>query len=279
MPGVLQCPQCGANLSYKTVSPPARARCPKCHSIFQTAAESDVAFEDPATSASGGPTESAAAVPPPLPLEAGAGTGATTWYYSRGGVQFGPFDEATIRRLAHSGTVGPDDYVWNETLPEWTVAHNIPNLFAAPSAVPGVPLARAYAGFWLRLLAFIIDNVVLLAAGAVLGIVMGLLFVAVGAGQEHLEVTANVVGLLVTWLYYALCERSAWQGTLGKKALGLVVTDLYGNRISFGRATGRHFAKILSAIILLIGFIMAGFTDKKQALHDMIAGCVVVRRR
>jgi uncharacterized RDD family membrane protein YckC len=55
------------------------------------------------------------------------------------------------------------------------------------------------------------------------------------------------------------------------------VTDLAGNRISFARATGRHFAKYISLLILLVGYIMAGFTQNKQALHDMIAGTLVRR--
>jgi uncharacterized RDD family membrane protein YckC len=74
-------------------------------------------------------------------------------------------------------------------------------------------------------------------------------------------------------------ESSEWQATLGKKALGLVVTDMAGNRVSFGRSTGRHFGKMLTNLIpAFIGYIMAGFTDKKQALHDMLAGCLVLRR-
>jgi len=60
-------------------------------------------------------------------------------------------------------------------------------------------------------------------------------------------------------------------------ALSMKVTDLQGNRISFARATGRHFAKYISAMILLIGYIMAGFTERKQALHDMITGTLVRR--
>jgi uncharacterized RDD family membrane protein YckC len=83
---------------------------------------------------------------------------------------------------------------------------------------------------------------------------------------------------VLNWLYYALLESSTWQATLGKKALGLEVTDVEGRRISFGRATGRFFAKIISALILFIGFIMAGFTERKQALHDMIAGTLVIRK-
>jgi uncharacterized RDD family membrane protein YckC len=83
---------------------------------------------------------------------------------------------------------------------------------------------------------------------------------------------------VLNWLYYALLESSAWQGTLGKKALGLEVTDLQGRRIGFGRASGRFFAKFISVLTLFIGFIMAGFTERKQALHDMIAGCLVIRK-
>ena len=68
------------------------------------------------------------------------------------------------------------------------------------------------------------------------------------------------------------------QATVGKMVLGMVVTDVNGGRISFGRATGRHFAKWLSALILGIGFLMAAFTERKQALHDMIADTLVVSR-
>ncbi len=82
----------------------------------------------------------------------------------------------------------------------------------------------------------------------------------------------------IGWLYFALMESSKNQGTLGKMALGLKVTDMDGNKISFGRATGRYFSKILSGMILMIGYIIAGFTDKKQALHDMIASCLVLRK-
>jgi uncharacterized RDD family membrane protein YckC len=84
--------------------------------------------------------------------------------------------------------------------------------------------------------------------------------------------------LVLDWLYYTLLESSVWQGTLGKKALGLEVTDLGGRRVSFGRATGRFFARIISGLTLGIGFIMAGFTERKQALHDIIAGCLVIRK-
>jgi uncharacterized RDD family membrane protein YckC len=80
-------------------------------------------------------------------------------------------------------------------------------------------------------------------------------------------------------LYFAVCESSAWQGTLGKLALGIRVTDLQGERISFPRALGRYFAKILSAIILGIGFLMVAWTQRKQGLHDMICDTLVLNGR
>ncbi|MGA9497765.1 MAG: RDD family protein, partial [Terriglobales bacterium] len=80
-----------------------------------------------------------------------------------------------------------------------------------------------------------------------------------------------------SWLYEAFMESSSYQATLGKMIFGMKVTDLYGNRISFGRATGRHFAKWLSGMILGIGYIMVAFTERKQGLHDLLAGTLVRR--
>lgn len=91
-------------------------------------------------------------------------------------------------------------------------------------------------------------------------------------------VAIRLLGLMAGWIYYALMESSGWQATLGKKVLGLKVTDLAGNRISFARASGRFFGKILSGMLLLVGFMMAGFTERKQALHDILAGCLVLRQ-
>jgi Tfp pilus assembly major pilin PilA len=88
----------------------------------------------------------------------------------------------------------------------------------------------------------------------------------------------NAIVVLGGWLYYAAMESSSAQATLGKLALGVKVTDLTGNRIGFGRATGRYFAKIISGLALGIGYVMVAFTQRRQGLHDMIAGTLVVRR-
>jgi uncharacterized RDD family membrane protein YckC len=127
--------------------------------------------------------------------------------------------------------------------------------------------ATKYGGFLVRVVAAIIDGVLLFVVQLVLN-------------QFIDDISArSLVNTVIGWLYYAGLESSGRQATLGKMALGLAVTDVAGNRISFLRATGRYFAKILSALILLIGFIMVAFTEKKQGLHDMIAGTLVVKTR
>jgi len=164
----------------------------------------------------------------------------------------------------------------------------------APAAWPGAAAlsAVAYAGFWLRFVALLIDGLLLYFVSMILFLPfaastgMGMRGMMTGRPPDPQAIFPMIHALLrlallrtvLHWLYYSLLESSAWQGTLGKKALGLEVTDLDGNRISFGRATGRFFAKIISAIILGIGYLMAGFTEKKQALHDILAGTLVIRK-
>jgi len=96
------------------------------------------------------------------------------------------------------------------------------------------------------------------------------------AGMMAAPTVGGLTGIIVGWLYFALQECSAQQATLGKRALGIKVTDANGLRIGFGRATGRFFGKILSGLIFAIGFMLAGWTERKQALHDMLAGTLVV---
>jgi len=186
------------------------------------------------------------------------------------------------------------------------VAHS-PMLAALAVAIPAggaaVPVhsgyavipSVAYAGFWLRFLAYLIDNIVIGIAAVMILIPLIFLtglgaFLAKVVSDEELNDMGALmlvgiifllatISLVVTWLYHAWMESSEWQATVGKRVLGLVVTDAAGQRISFGRATARHFSKIITNMVpLAIGYIMAGFTAKKQALHDMIAACLVLRR-
>lgn len=142
----------------------------------------------------------------------------------------------------------------------------------------GRTAAIGYAGFWRRFGAYFIDSIIMGLVGVVLGIVLG----AAASDQTRANMSFIIIQLAsiaISIAYYAGMESSGSQATLGKQALGIKVTDLNGRRITFGRAVGRFFGKILSALILMIGFIMAAFTERKQALHDMIAGTLVVRTR
>ncbi|MBA7650043.1 hypothetical protein ES703_57844 [subsurface metagenome] len=158
-----------------------------------------------------------------------------------------------------------------------------------------------YAGFWRRFAAFLIDALLISTVlGILYSVFVGLFAVVcmiantgtIQSGEE--SSTAALVGfgvgfvvislilvmceIVISWLYFALMESSRRQATLGKMALRIAVTDVNGRRISFARATGRHFAKIISRIILYIGFILAGFTRKKQAMHDIITDCLVIKK-
>jgi uncharacterized RDD family membrane protein YckC len=173
-----------------------------------------------------------------------------------------------------------------------------------PLAPPPVTVATAtmapgpqlfYAGFWLRFVAYLIDSVILTVG---CGLLIVILFFATGFAAILHNLPANptpgqffasgilfgifwfIAGALcVVWIYYAWMESSSLQGTVGKMALGLLVTDMQCQRVSFARASGRFWAKLITNLIpLWIGYIMAGFTAKKQALHDMIASCLVLRK-
>src|SRR5580658_1239238 len=173
-----------------------------------------------------------------------------------------------------------------------------PSIGAVPmNYVPMVP----YAGFWLRAVAYLLDGLIvgIVALPVIIGLaVVTGLSAAVGAlgssgsnGENDPAAIFATAGFVTffcllmvillggLWLYYALLESSAWQGTVGKKALGLIVTDLDGRRVSFARATGRFFSRLITGLVpLMIGYILAGITAKKQALHDMIAGTLVLRK-
>lgn len=137
---------------------------------------------------------------------------------------------------------------------------------------------HSYAGFWIRFVAALVDgilvNIIAYAAGLMIGIsyAMG----ATEVDETTLGVAGAIVGLGVFWLYHAIFESNAGQATPGKRLLDLKVTDDNGERLSFGRATGRTFAKYISLLPLMAGYLMAGWTQKKQALHDFMASTLVV---
>lgn len=228
---------------------------------------------------------------------------ADEWYYAQQGLQRGPVALERLRELISGGHIARSDLVWHAGMANWSEAGSVAELSGGEVSPTGVMTATlpyspapiqyfnptgavvVYGGFWLRFCAYVIDWIILtIATRAVAGVVPSVLRLPVfNFGRPTplwmlVLVAGSLPSLLIRWLYFALMESSSMQATVGKMALGLIVTDMEGNRVSFARATGRHFGKIISGMILGIGYIMAGFTEKKQALHDMIANTLVVRR-
>jgi uncharacterized RDD family membrane protein YckC len=154
-----------------------------------------------------------------------------------------------------------------------------------------------YAGFWLRFVAYIIDYIIIYVVQSFIFVpILGLMGISFAAKMDNVEnmSDAETMGMIASYaavvsatallttiialLYWALMESSKYQATVGKIALGLKVTDMNGGNLDFVKALIRNVCKIISGMILFIGYIMAGFTDKKQGLHDIIAGTLVVKK-
>ena len=138
-----------------------------------------------------------------------------------------------------------------------------------------------YAGFWKRVAAALIDSFIMLIPsmilGGIIGFVMG--FNNPYVTDIEIEIAVNIMSIVTWWLYSAVFESSDFMATPGKMALGIVVTDYQHKKISFGQASGRYFGKVLSGIIIGIGYIMAAFTEKKQGLHDIMSGSLIINKK
>jgi uncharacterized RDD family membrane protein YckC len=232
-------------------------------------------------------------------------------WIGRNGERHGPYKEDDVRQWLRSGQVSREDLAWYEGLADWqplSVLFPDAATSAPPTAAPvaaGMPPApiisavlEDYAGFWKRVAAYILDAIILYIPSMLIQKMMG--GDAAEAAMKQAELTspgdpqamlaafgqfystmlpAMLIITVITWLYFAFCESSAWQATVGKLALGIRVTDMQGRRISFPRALGRYPAKYLSALIFLIGFLMVAWTKRKQGLHDLIAGTLVLNGR
>lgn len=166
----------------------------------------------------------------------------------------------------------------------------------SPYAPPAAPLLRAgvvhaggevvYAGFWKRVAAYVIDSFVL--SIATYAIQLPLLFGAgafgaslgreptMGPGMMAALVAAYLLPILMQMIYFAWFHSSTHQATLGKMAIGIKVVRENGEAITFARGVGRFFAWILSSLILGIGYLIAAFSERKRALHDMMCDTLVV---
>lgn len=228
------------------------------------------------------------------------------WYYSSSGTDHqGPATLEQLGDLVGEGKLAASHLVWREGMPQWVAAGTLQQLF--PSELPPVmaeavgpigyqsaapqinyynPMGAVvvFAGFWWRFLAYIIDMAILWVPSHVIQTLLQetvRIPIPIRHGIPMFPTPSSLAGLItmaMEWLYFALMESSIHQATVGKMMCGLIVTDEQGRRITFGRATGRYFSKMISGLILYIGFMMAGWTERKQALHDMIASTLVIKK-
>jgi uncharacterized RDD family membrane protein YckC len=147
------------------------------------------------------------------------------------------------------------------------------------SNVTTLPSNRgAYGGLWIRFAANVVDTVVLLLPT----LLVSFLYRSVTPANEEVEkVFVELVdaglNIAIWWVYTAVLLSSPWQATIGMRICGLKIVDYEGQRISFGRATGRFFASCLSALLLCVGFLMIAWTQRRQGLHDFMANTLVVK--
>ena len=213
------------------------------------------------------------------------------WYYSDGGKQVGPVDETELNRLVTLGAVRSDTLVWREGLASWQALGVVRGMHPAAAVAAG----RRYGGFWIRFLARVIDSILLAVINAVVRLPLMLMFglgtmgrmrglERPGAGLIFAPAMIGVLGLsaligIALGAAYEVYFLSSHGATPGKMALGLRVIRADGGPISPMLALGRHFAMWISAFILMIGYIMAGFDPEKRALHDRICETRVIYTR
>ena len=236
---------------------------------------------------------------------------AENWYVGRNGNRTGPFTSDQVRQMAASGQIGPADLLWKEGMANWVVASSVTGLFAGlrgpglppagagalpnPYSAPAEILARepfsgstgsGYAEFLPRVGASLLDGLFTCLMGCIPAFGIAAVFMAMAGGDHEAQQAASVLSSccsqilfhVIGAVYYVVLETSPKQATWGKQIVGIKVTDLSGNRITIGRAIGRYFAKILTGLTCGIGLLMPLFTERKQTLHDMIAGCLALKK-
>ncbi len=240
------------------------------------------------------------------------------WYYAQGAERLGPLTEEDFQQAVNSGTVNSATLVWREGMAQWqpygqvsaggvavaeggvcsqcrrsfptddlvTYEGHVVCAECKPTFLQRLregaiaPVRMLYAGFWIRFVAVFIDAILLWVVQMVLNFV----FMGTLMASQYSESRATGAGIVLVILQYAVAIGyetimiGRYGATLGKMALGLRVVKSDGGRVGYGRAFGRYFAKLVSALILLIGYIMAGFDSQKRALHNYMCDTRVIKK-
>ncbi len=206
-------------------------------------------------------------------------------YITRDGQRLGPYSVEDINAQLAAGTVSATDLAWYEGVASWIPLSSVPGISTGGGATtgaistvsaPSAPLSSGiYAGFWIRVVAYIIDGIILMIP---LGILQFLLKGNTDDPTSGHPILLVFLILAIEVGYFAGLWSSGGQATLGQKVCGMrVVRSTDGARISFGRGLLRMLGIMISSAILCIGFLMVAFTERKQGLHDIIAGTYVVK--
>lgn len=229
-------------------------------------------------------------------------------WIGRDGERHGPYPESDIRRWLRSGEVSRDDLGWYEGLADWQpLAVLFPD--SAPATGPAVeppPLATpasalpetrsAYASFGQRLRAWLLDLLILTVPNMVVFYALGGLEayrhlmaqmqsgVDMAALQQYVVATRPeaILSVVIGFVYYCLFEASRWQATPGKLALKLRVVDTQGQRLSIGRSAVRNVVRLANLVIWIVPFVCylaVAWTQRRQGLHDLLAGTLVLNGR
>lgn len=239
------------------------------------------------------------------------------WYYAENNERRGPISEEEFNRLIQAGQLTPATQVWRSGFERWMtlseaglgMTATAPGETAAcvechrtfpksdmvqyegawicPTCKPvffqkvkeGIEPARAmnYAGFWIRFLAKFVDGLIQQIFNFLFGLFLGVLF-----SRTDQQIAFSIISILISLLVsaaYSIFLTGKYGATIGKMALGLRTVRSDGSAVSYGLATGRFFAEILSSFTLLIGYIIAAFDEEKRTLHDRICDTRVIRSR
>lgn len=244
-----------------------------------------------------------------------------TWYYVLNGQQAGPVEDSELQGLAAYGAITSDTLVWRAGMPNWAQYRTLFQAAPPPGAVPcmqcgkgfaeeqTIPLGygracatckpivlqriregdvtvksnQRFAGFWIRLVARMIDNVITSIAGYIFQIPMLAVMASMGSDPAKLNwwLFGSTAAFAVIMSIVAAGYYEAWflvkkGATPGKMILGLKVVRARGGEFRWGLAWGRYFAHLLSGLTMYVGYFMAGWDEEKRALHDRICDTRVV---
>jgi uncharacterized RDD family membrane protein YckC len=238
------------------------------------------------------PGTAGAATPPPNPFD-------EMWYVHSSPQALGPYRGHDIQAMIERGSIGAQTWIAKAGASQWSALADVPAFagLAALRSMPAGPIAPSgsshaaiastelpihYAGFWIRVLAHIVDQVVVIVIVVVVSFVIDVVFALTAGGRSDPTVIAVLAGLtfvaeiIIVVGYQMISLRSRWQATPGKRLCGIYIIRTDGRRIGPGLALGRYLGVLLSVMIMYVGIIMVAFTNQKKGLHDIICGTRVI---